>query len=320
MTVRWAMVGLGRMAAAIVPEFALADGAELVAVASRSADKAAKFAVEHGIEKSYGLLAEMLENPEIDAIYIASTNTAHAGEACASMMAGKHVLVEKSLAMTPEQVRTIQEVATATGMFCMEAMWTRFLPIIVELRKRILAGDIGEVRSMQGDLHAFRPYDPNDRLFAPELGGGALLDLGVYTTSFVHDIMGCPDEVRALGNVLANGAEGTVATILGWRDGRTASLSCSFDSYGPGRFAVMGTKGWIDVEPRFHHPSAITIHRPNVAAERIVLTATGLGYVHEIAAASADIAAGCRESDIMSLQASLEVSEILAECRRQLGI
>ena len=320
MTVRWAMVGLGKMAATIVPEFELADGAELVAVASRSEDKAAAFAAEHGIKNSYGSLAEMLENPEIDAIYVASTNTAHAKEACASMMAGKHVLVEKSLAMTPEQVGTIREVAAATGMFCMEAMWTRFLPVIVELRRRIVSGEIGEVRSMQGDLHAFRPYDPNDRLFAPELGGGALLDLGVYTVSFVHDIMGCPDEVRALGNVLPNGVEGTVATILGWRDGRTASLSCGFDSYGPGRFAVMGTAGWIDVEPRFHHPSAITIHLPGRDAERIVLPATGLGYVHEISAASADISAGRCESDIMPLQASLEVSEILVECRRQLGI
>lgn len=318
MTVRWGIWGPGRIAATVAGEFALAEGAELVAVGSRSQERADAFAAEHGVATSHGSLAALLADDGVDAVYVATPHGVHVEECTQIAAAGKHLLVEKSMAVDPAGTEAIIAAAREHGVFCMEAMWTRFLPVVVEARRRVAAGEIGEVRTVQGDLHAFRAYDPADRLFAPDLGGGALLDLGVYVVAFAHDVLGAPDVVQALGHPMPNGVDGTVSMNLGYADGRTASLSCAFETYGPGRMVLMGTRGWLEIEPRFHHPSALVVHPAGGDAERVEIAPTGKGYAHEIEHASARIAAGETESDVMPLQASLDVSRVLAQAAAQL--
>ncbi|MGL4832590.1 MAG: Gfo/Idh/MocA family protein [Propionibacteriaceae bacterium] len=317
MTVRWAIWGPGRQARVLVPEFARASGADLVAVGSRSIERAEAFAQDYHVPQVYGSLAELAMAPDIDAVFLTSPHSSHVDEAVHLAHAGKHLIIEKSMATSPAGVRTIMDAAAKNHIFCMEGMWTRFLPAMCGARELIAQGAIGKVLAVQGDLHAYRQYDPQDRLFNPALGGGALLDLGVYVVACAHDFLGVPDRVRAVGHRLPNGVDGTCAMTLGYDHGAVASLSVSFESPGPGRFAVMGTHGWLDIPPRFHHPEQIVLYRNGKEAETITPTLRGRGYVYEVEMASQLITAGRVEAPEMSLADSLQIAEVLAEAARQ---
>lgn len=317
MTIRWGIWGPGRQARNVAPEFALAQGAELVAVGSRTQQHADDFAAEFALTGAYGSLAELAAS-DVDAVFVASPHGNHVAECVELARAGKHLIVEKSMATTPDGTREIIEAARANRIFCMEGMWTRFLPPIVEARRLVEQGEIGFVHAVQGDLHAYREFAPADRLFNPQLGGGALLDLGVYVVAFAVDFLGVPTSVRATGHRLPNGVEGAAALQLSDLDGRTASLSVSFETYGPGRMAIMGTQGWIDIPPRFHHPSSLVVHRADGTAEQITPEIRGKGFCYEIEEASRCIAQGLDESPTMTLGDSLAVSKILAKAAEQI--
>ena len=282
---------------------------ELVAVGSRSLERAQAFATEHGIPRAHGSYEALAANPEIDAVYIATPHTQHTDIALAVIEAGKALLVEKSFSSTVEDTQRIIDAARARGTFAMEAMWTRFNPAIAAIRELIAAGEIGELRAVHGDLTAFRTYDPSDRLFNPETGGGAILDLGVYVISFAEAFLGVPDIVHTVGSLLPNGVEGSFSLLFGYDDGRSATLSGSFEAYGPGRFMLLGTKGWIDVHPRFHRSPSLTLWRGKEAEELSFES----GYHFEVVHAGECIAAGRTESDVMPLDDTLAVQRIMAQ-------
>ncbi len=193
--IRWGVVGPGRIAEKVVEDFAVVDGARAVAVASRSLDRARAFAARHGIERAHGSYADILADPEVDVLYVATPHPQHHAIALGALRAGKALLIEKAFTATTAGAAEIVDVARETGVFVMEAMWTRFQPAIVAVRDLIADGAIGEVRSVQADLGVAREYDPSDRLFDPALGGGALLDLGVYVVSFAQMVLGTPERV-----------------------------------------------------------------------------------------------------------------------------
>lgn len=282
---------------------------ELVAVGSRSLERAQAFATEHGIPRAHGSYEALAANPEIDAVYIATPHTQHTDIALAVIEAGKALLVEKSFSSTVEDTQRIIDAARARGTFAMEAMWTRFNPAIAAIRELIAAGEIGELRAVHGDLTAFRTYDPSDRLFNPETGGGVILDLGVYVISFAEAFLGVPDIVHTVGSLLPNGVEGSFSLLFGYDDGRSATLSGSFEAYGPGRFMLLGTKGWIDVHPRFHRSPSLTLWRGKEAEELSFES----GYHFEVVHAGECIAAGRTESDVMPLDDTLAVQRIMAQ-------
>ena len=167
-----------------------------MAVASRSQERADAFAARHGIERAHGSYAAILADPDVDVLYVATPHPQHHALALAALRAGKALLVEKSFTATTAGAAEVVDLARATGVFAMEAMWTRFQPAVVAMRELIADGAIGEVRSVQADLGVAREYDPADRLFALELGGGALLDLGVYVVSFAQMLLGTPTARR----------------------------------------------------------------------------------------------------------------------------
>ena len=312
--IRWGIAGPGRMAAAIVPEFHQASNAELIAVGSRSTERAEAFATEHGIPRWHSSYEALVGDPAVDAVYVATPHPQHTDIALAAIAAGKAVLIEKAFSATVADTERIVAAARGAGVFAMEAMWTRFNPAIAHLLEVIARGEIGEVRGCQGDLTAFREFDAEDRLFDPAKGGGAVLDLGVYVISFAQHFLGTPDIVRAVGGRYSTGVEGEFSVLMGYADGRSTTLAGAFTTYGPGRMMLTGTKGWVDVHPRFHRAASVTIWRERTP-ETLEFDS---GYRYEIEHVGECLAAGLTESPIMPLDDTVAVQRLMAEVLAQI--
>ena len=318
--IRWGIVGPGRIAENVTSDFPHVDGARAVAVASRSAERAAAFAARHGIERAYGSYAEILADPDVDVLYVATPHPQHHAIAMAALRAGKALLVEKAFTATTAGAAEVVDLARQTGVFAMEAMWTRFQPAVVAVRELVADGAIGEVRSVQADLGIAPEYDPAGRLFDLALGGGALLDLGVYVVSFAQMLLGTPSRVLTAGSLFPSGADAEAALLLDHGDGRTATLATSLRQALPGQARVFGTTGWIDVLPRFHHPQTIVLHRTGAEPETITRQQTGGGYTHELIEVTECLRAGRPESAVLPLADTLAVQTVLGEAAEQLGV
>lgn len=315
--IRWGIAGPGRIAATMAAEFAHVQGAELVAVGSRSLERAQAFAERHGIPQAYGSYDDLL-SADLDAIYLATPHAQHTQIALTAIEAGKALLVEKSFTTSVADTERIVAAARDRGIFVMEAMWTRFLPAVQRLRSLVSEGALGQVRAVQGDLFAFREYDPADRLFNPELGGGAVLDLGVYVISFAQQFLGVPEVVHAVGGTFPNGVESEVGMLFGWSDGRFASEAIGFTVPGPGRQIVAGTQGWVEVKPRFHRADTLVVHLRGEDPVEEFLPKRGTGYCYEVEHVGECLAAGLSESPVMPLDDTLAVQRLMGEVLSQL--
>lgn len=320
MSIRWGVVGPGRIAAKVVRDFPHVPGAEVVAVASRSLQRAQAFAAEHGIGRAHGSYRAIVDDADVDVLYIATPHPQHRAVALAALRAGKAVLVEKAFTVTPKATREIVDLARETGVFAMEAMWTRFQPAIVAMQALIAEGAIGTVQSVQADLGAQHPTDPADRFYDLTVGGGALFDVGVYPISFAQMVLGTPETVTAHGALAPSGVDVEEAVLLGWPDGRSASLLASLRCATPGTARVVGTGGWIEVPPRFHHPSSLVLARNGREPEIIEAGPAGAGYSHELREVTECVAAGRGESTTMPLDDTVAVQEVMATVAEQLGM
>jgi predicted dehydrogenase len=318
--VRWGVVGPGRIAEKVVADFPHVPGAEVVAVASRSAERAQAFADIHGIARVHDSYRAIVEDDAVDALYIATPHPHHRAVALAAIKAGKAVLVEKAFTVTPAATREIAEAATDAGVFAMEAMWTRFQPAVVRMRELITDGAIGEVRAVQGELGVNAPTDPLDRYYNIAIGGGALFDLTVYPISFAQMVLGTPDTVAAHGKLDQNGVDIEETVLLGWADGRTASLFTSLRCATPGQMRIFGTGGWIDLLPRFHHPDTFVLHRTGHDAEQVTVPHVGGGYAHELREVTDGVLAGRTQSEVMPLADTIAVQDVMGSVADQLGM
>ena len=318
---RWGIAGPGRIAALVAADFQHVPDAELVAVGSRSQQRAEAFAQAHGLARAHGSYAELIADPEVDVIYIATPHPQHYAIAIASLRAGKAVLVEKAFTATLAGAEEVVAEARRQGVFAMEAMWTRFQPAVVRARELLAQGAIGEIISVQADLGIVRDFDPSDRLFAPELGGGALLDLGVYVVSFAQMVLGTPETVFAVGAHEPNGVEASAALLLGFEGGRSATLTTSLHADLPGAARVFGERGWLELPPRFHHPTRLVLHRDDRRKPRKQkLPRLGGGYAHELIEVTECVRAGKIESAVMPLDDTLTVMAALEQAGAQLGV
>jgi predicted dehydrogenase len=317
---RWGIAGLGRIAALVADDFAHVPDAELVAAGSRTPAHAEAFAREHGARRAHGSYAELIADPEVDVVYIATTHPQHYAIALAAVLAGKAVLVEKAFTATLAGAQEIVAAARERGVFAMEAMWTRFQPAVVRARELIAEGAIGPVFSVHADLGLALEFDPSDRLFAPELGGGALRDLTVYPVSFAQMLLGTPDSVTAVGALAPNGVETAATLLLGYEDGRSATLTTSLHSRLPGGARIYGASGWIEIPPRFHHPTRLVLHRDGDKPVTEEHRPIGRGYAHELIEVTERVRAGATESEVMPLDDTLAVMSVLEQAGTQLGV
>lgn len=327
--VRWGVAGPGQIADVVGLDLALVPGARLTAVGSRSVARAEAYAQRHGHEaaaahghpvRAHGSYRALVEDPEVDVVYVATPHPQHHAIALAAIAHGKHVLVEKAFTATLAGATEVVDAARAAGVFAMEALWTRFHPAAVRLRELLAEGAIGEVRAVSADLGIAAPKDPANRFYAPELGGGALLDLGVYVTALAHMVLGRPDEVIVRGSLTETGVDAEAALLLVHPGGATASLTCSILSPSVGRARIDGTEGSIELKPRFHHPHGLVLRQLGAEVERVDLPPTGIGYTHQLIEVSEAIRAGRTESTVMPLSATLDVMAVLEEAGRQLGV
>jgi predicted dehydrogenase len=317
MSTRWGVAGTGLMAEAFLDDFAHVPEAELVAVGSRSLERAQAFASERG---AVGMTYADVVAADLDVLYIATPHPQHRDLALAAIAHGTPVLVEKSFTATLDGAREVVAAARAAGVLCVEAMWTRMQPAVLRARELVAAGEIGEVTSVQADFGAHRRYDPTHRLFAPELGGGAVLDLGVYPISFAQHFLGTPDRVAATGTLFPNGTDASASLLLSYDDGRGAALSTSLQAATGVRATVIGTRGSIELGTPFHHATQLVVRREGDAPQQIDVPALGRGYSHEIIHIGECLAEGRTESPLVPLDDTLAVQWVMQEALGQLGI
>lgn len=319
-TIRWGIAGPGRIAEKVVTDFVHVTDAEVVAVGSRSSDRARAFADRHGIARAHGSYRALIDDPEVDVIYLATPHSEHRDFALAAIEAGKALLVEKSFTSTVAGAEQVIEAARAKGVFVMEAMWTRFQPAYRRLAELIADGSLGEIKMVQADLGAQRAFDPDDRLFSPDLGGGAMLDLGVYVVSFAQALLGTPSTIEITGTTYDNGVDASFAMSLDFDQRAQASLMASFTAGSPGAAVVAAENGWVRVEPRFHHPASLTVKLGSDDPEEFHLPPIGQGYAHEFIEVTECLKVGKLESEVMPLDDTLAVQRIMNAGCEQLGL
>jgi predicted dehydrogenase len=315
---RWGILGAGSIARDQVSDMQQ-HGFTVSAVAARDLSKAQAWAAEMNVPTAYGSYEELAADPEIDAVYVATVHPAHADAARIALEGGKHVLVEKPFTMDAAEARELVELAESTNLVILEAMWTRWLPHMVRIREILAEGLLGEVRTVLADHDQANEHVP--RMHKPELGGGALLDLGIYPVSFAWDVFGAPDTVMAHATMTSAGLDREVAVILGYASGAHAVLHAQMSGLGPNRAAIMGTQGRIEIEPVWYKQVAFTRYdAAGEVVERFDERAEGRGMNFQAAELERIVASGKLEGDVLPPSQSVAIMETLDEVRRQIGL
>jgi predicted dehydrogenase len=312
----WGILGAGRIAGRFASELKTLEEARLVAVGSRSADKSASFASEFGFERAYGSYAEMLADPAVDVVYVATPHNFHCEHTLLSLDAGKAVLCEKPFAVNAGETQRMISRARERGLFLMEAMWSRFNPVTVQVREWLAAGRIGEPRMLTADFGFRAAWNPETRLFSPHLAGGALLDVGVYVLALASMVFGRPAQVQAAAHIGETGVDEQTAMVLKYDQGQLALLSCAVRTPSPHAARIEGTEGAIEI-PAFWHATTARLTRPR---EEPVETTGTFGFRYEAAEVMACLRAGQTESQRMPLAETLAIVETMDRVREQIGL
>jgi predicted dehydrogenase len=319
-SLRWGIVGAGWIANEFVRDL-VENGFSVTAIGSRSLDKAREFADRFGIPNAHGSYEELVADPDVDVVYVATPHPMHLADATLALNAGKHVLVEKAFTVNAGEARQLVDLAASKGLVALEAMWARFLPHMVRLRELLAAGTIGEVRTVVADHSQSLPADPSHRVQDLALGGGALLDLGVYVVSFAYDMLGEPERVLAISSPTPTGADAETSILLGFSGGQQAVLHCSLDTAGPNRASVTGTAGWVEIESVFYSPTAFTVFAPDGSVvERYESEVTQRGMQYQAWELERLVAAGTIAGEILPPSESVAIMRTLDEVRAQIGL
>ena len=319
-SVRWGILGTGWIANQFAQGLAQLPDAELVAVGSRTPESAQRFADVYNVPRRHGSYRALAEDPDVDLIYVATPNPWHREHTLLCLESGKPVLCEKPFALNAGQAAEMIQTAREKQLFLMEAMWTRFFPLMGKLRALVEEGAIGEVQMLVADLCIQFDFDPSDRRYAPMLGGGALLDLGVYPLSFASMIMGVPSSIEALAHLGETGVDEQAGIVLGYDRGRVSTLYTSIRVDSPVEAILLGTRGQIRIHNWWIHPDRLTLSVSGKEAVTIEMPFAGNGYQFEAAEAMACLRAGELESDLMPLDETLSIVETMDAIRTRWGL
>lgn len=305
MVVRWGIAGTGRIASDFAHDLSNITDAHLVAVGSRSIDSARTFASARNIPRAHGSVADLARDTDVDVVYVAGIHPVHREQAILMMQNGKHVLVEKPLAMNPAEVDEMIAVSRSTGKFLMEAMWMRFNPLHVELKRRIDAGKFGEVRSIDSDFSFAAERSPTHRLFDPTKGGGAVLDVGIYPITLAWWFLDEPTTWSATGEIGPTGVDERATIDMSWSDGRSAHLTCGSTHEGSTASTIECESATIVIPTRSHASNVAEI-RTSTGTEQLTCDEPGLH--HQVREVHRCIASGAVESPRMSHHDSRAIS------------
>ena len=316
---RWGVLGTGGIADVFASDLTFAAGADLAAVGSRTIEAATTFADRHGFARAHGSWAELAADPEVDVIYVATPHAFHRDSAMACLEAGKPVLCEKPMTLDLATSALLVQEARVQGVFLMEAMWMRCNPAIRQIASLVASGVIGSVTAVHADFGLQGPFPADHRLRDPALGGGALLDLGVYPLNFAHLILGTPQTVRAWAQLTPEGVDETTGVLLGYESGAVAALTCSINGASRNAASITGTTGRIDLPVGFFAPRGFTVTRGD-EVEEVEVAYEGRGYHFEAAEVQRCLAEGLLESPLMPQATTLEIMNLMDTIRDEVGV
>lgn len=317
---RWGVLGPGGISRKFAADLRVA-GLELSAVGSRSQVTADAFASDFDVPRAHGSYAALVDDPGVDVVYVGTPHPFHAEHALLALRAGKHVLVEKPFTLNAAQAREVVAEADARGLVVLEAMWTRFLPHMVRLRELIASGALGEVRVLTADHSQRLPADPAHRLQDPALGGGALLDLGIYPVSFAWDVFGAPETITAQSTPTPTGVDAQTSVALTYGAGQQAVTHSALDVAGRNDAVVLGTEGRVEIDPTWYRPTTLRVVAPD---GRVVETFDGAvpGRGMQLQALELErlVREGSSPTDVLPPHETVAIMETLDEVRRQIGL
>jgi predicted dehydrogenase len=322
-SVRWGILGTGKIAKAFANALKETPGAVLAGVGSRTLHSAQAFADEFGAQSdttAYGSYEELAQAGDVDLVYVGTPHPAHAGNVRLALEAGKGVLCEKPFTVNRHEAEELVALAREKKLFLMEAMWTRFMPALAEVRRVIDAGEIGKVTQVIADLGFKADVGPEHRVFNPVLGGGALLDLGIYPLSIAVALLGPVASVVAQAEIGPTGVDEQTGFVLRHRGGGMSTCSCSLRARLPSELTIAGERGHVRMNTMFHRAQTVTVSRDDGIARTVPTPYLGNGYVHEAIEAQRCWQAGLVESPGMTHEDTLALMGVMDEVRRQIGV
>lgn len=312
------VLGLGSIFRRVMADFPNARNCTLYAVAARDIVRAKEAAAQYGAGRAFGSYEEMLSCPEVELVYVATPHSLHYEHVMDCLAHGKHVICEKAFALNDAQAWEMAAYARKKGLFLMEAMWTRFMPAMVKLRALYDEGALGEIRHIAGDFAYAAAFDANSRVYAPQLAGGALLDVGIYPLSIIAMLLGsAPVSTDGMCVMAPSGVDARTVAQLRYASGATAQLMCGVDVEGDSRMVVFGTKARVDI-PEFWRATQLEIVR---GGEREVLAfpSETEGHHHQFVHAADCIRSGKTESPVMPLDETVSLMRLMTDIRRANG-
>jgi predicted dehydrogenase len=317
---RWGILGTGGIARMFTSDLLL-TGHTVTAVGSRTQESADQFAADYDLPAAHPSYQALVADPSVDLIYVATPHPFHYPNARLALEAGKHVLVEKPFTLNAVQAQQLVSLAADKHLLVLEAMWTRWLPHMVRLREIVAAGTIGEVRSMSADHTQKLPDDPGHRLNALELGGGALLDLGIYPVSFASQLFGAPELIEATATFKPTGADAQVATVFRYAGGQIATTYSASTTQGPNVAVVLGTEGRIEIDSVWYAASGLRVYdAAGTLTEDIRPPVEGRGMQFQAVEAERLVGEGRIASDILPPQETVTIMATLDEIRQRIGL
>ena len=320
--IRWGLMATGGIAHTFARDLlGHVPDAKLVAVGSRSQASADAFGDEFGVPNRHGSYAALAQDPEVDAIYVSPPHPFHRDAALLAIEAGKAVLLEKPFTMDLPSSTELVDAARSAGVLLVEAMWTRFLPTMVRVREILDAGTLGSIVYLTAEHGQWFPDDASHRLFAPSLGGGALLDLGIYPISFAHMVLGEPSRITAVSDPAFTGVDATTSAVLQYPGGAHAVVTTSLAAASDNPAVIYGTEARLELEGWFYTPTSFrVVSRHGTVLESYDPPAGGRGMEHEAIEVDRCLREGLTESPLMPLAETLAVMATMDEIRRQIGL
>ena len=312
MKYRWGIVGTGHIAHQFAEGLKVCSSSVCYAVASRKIDTAEVFAVEMGCCKFYGSYEELFHDSEVDIVYIATPNHLHYSLTMQALEFGKHVLCEKPFASNVNQVREMVAKAQEKNLFLMEALWSRFLPSIIRTKEMIDNGEIGTPLILQAEFGIHPPYNPESRLFNPQLGGGSIPDIGIYPLFLSLFLFGEPTEIEVVSTAAETGTDMSTAIIMKHEGGKISSLFSTFATSLKSNAVISGTRGRIELKRMFHVPTRVTLKQEAEDIEKeIELNYCGNGYNYEAEETEKCITNGAIESRMLPHKFSIQLMQLM---------